>query len=344
MKNDTNSPCVDVNDILYSITQKNLVYNYNFMYFSNKAVSSSGTVEYKHPDGWIYSDSGSSGEIGLEGDRCRILKSNDDTSLMTLKQNLNEFPRWETVLQGESVSAKGTMSISDKCQVTVTISDCITSNEQSFYLDAGGEVEFDLGIDVDITAKNLFIQVSSSSKSAIIKISSIYANIGKVAIENLPCIVNGVIGERKQYIATENSPAEEISLCADAKPVLANQTRLNSVLNYRFGKSDQGYSLLPDVRGYFSRAWNNSASIDKDPSSREMLGDKAVKGDFVGTQEEDIFTEHDHKIDYSTVPISQGPGAAGTGLNLTVSSNTAKNGGGETRPVNIAELYTIKWA
>ncbi len=331
-----------VEELLYSLQQRNLVYNYNFLYFSNKTIESS-LVHYRHPDGWVYDNLGQGTQITLSSNNsCRIVTSSDDDSMMTFKQALHEFPRWESQLIGKTVTAKAYLNLSEGCKVNVSLTDGIVSNIKS--LQVAGDVVIELQLDVNSKAKGLHIIIESASKSSVITISKVYANIGIIAIENLPCIVNGIIGERKQYIATENPPAEELSLCNESTELPPTYSRLNSVLNKKFGKGLNGLSILPDIRGYFSRSWNNGSSNDPDASTRTMLGNKALTGDYVGTVEGDVFAEHLHEMKFSTTSIVQGDKLPATGINLTVTSETEKNGGKETRPINIAELFTIKWA
>ena len=332
----------DINDLLFAMQQRNLVYNYNFLYFSNKSIESS-VIKYNHPDGWLYKDAGSGGQIGLDDVSCRITTSSDDTSIMTFKQALHEFPRWENTLLGKTVTAIAYVSTSAKCEMTISLSDGVKSSSKS--IQVGGDYTLDLQLEVDANAKQLYIEIQSSSNSAVINISKIYANLGNIAIENLPCIVNGIIGERNQYIATQNPPVEELSLCNQAIELTINQTRLDSVLNERFGKGSNNLSLLPDIRGYFSRAWNNNADIDPDASTRTMLGEMQTKGDYAGTVEEDVFASHNHELKFSSASIvSAAQGTPATGIDITATSNTQPIGGKETRPKNFAELYTIKWA
>lgn len=331
------------NEWLYSLQQKNLVYNYNFLYFSNKTVISN-IVTTNHPDGWLYNDPGSGGNISLDGEDCVIVTSSDSTSTMTFRQGLNEFPRWQSVLNGNTVTAKVLTTVSADAEIKVILSDGITSNIKTSTLATGGDFNVELTLDIASDASTLYIEIQSQSPSAQITISKAYANIGKVAIESLPCIVNGIIGERKQYVATQNSPAEELSLCTGVTELGPNHTRLSSVLNRRFGAGQNDLSLLPDMRGYFSRSWDNGATVDTDASTREMLGNTTVVGDYVGTVEADDFISHVHQLDYSTTPITFGQGSPTTALNTLEPSQTKETGGTETRPKNIAELYTMKWA
>jgi hypothetical protein len=62
-------------DLLFAMQQRNLVYNYNFLNYSNKVIDT--IVTYGHPDGWIYQDSGTNGFIGFDpsSNSCLIKKS-----------------------------------------------------------------------------------------------------------------------------------------------------------------------------------------------------------------------------------------------------------------------------
>lgn len=326
---------------IQSLQQRNLVYNHDFRYFSNQTTESS-VIFYSHPDGWVYADPGPGGQIGLEAPNCRIVTSRDDTSKMTFSQALHEFPRWESALLGKTVSAKVCLSISSGSRFTVSLTDGNTTVSQT--ISSEGETVVELHLDVSVSAQKLCIEIASVSNAAVVTIGSICANVGCITIENLPCMVCGVIGETRQYIATHNPPAEELSLCRAPVELGPNETRLSSVINGRFGTGPAKRSLLPDVRGLFIRAWNNNANVDPDAATRTMLGDPNKKGDFVGTSETDIFAAHVHELKYAPQPITMNTGSAATGLNTTTTSSTESTGGAETRPKNVAELMTIKWA
>ncbi|MFT4928069.1 MAG: hypothetical protein ACI8WB_004184 [Phenylobacterium sp.] len=208
---------------LYSLQQKNLVYNYNFLYFSNKTTVSSVT-EYHHPDGWVYGDSGTGGQITLAGEQCKIVTGTGTDSLMTFSQALHEFPRSASRLNGHTVTARAVMTASKNSQITVILSDGISSTVRSTTLAADGDIDITLSLDIASNAQQLTIEIQSPSQSAIITISKVFANLGQYALESLPCMVSGVIGERKQYIATENPPAHELSLCSEAIELSSNQT------------------------------------------------------------------------------------------------------------------------
>ncbi len=336
-----------INELIYALQQYNLVYNYNFLYFSNKFLDpQTQKINYKHPDGWIYNDNGDGAQISLDDESCRIVTSYDKNSTMTFKQALHEFPRWKSVLIGKTVTAKVHLSLLQNelpVNLSVTLSDGITRSSK--YFQEAGDFIVELYLDINATAEKLYIEIQSTSISTVIKITKVYANLGTIAIETLPCIVNGFIGERKQYISTEIPPATELSLCEESVELLDSYSRLNSVLNNKFGTGKNGNSLLPDMRGYFSRAWDNDSTTDPDAANRTALGKGNVSGDHVGTVEEDQYKQHDHQLKFNiNGQVIGGTSAPSTIINITSGSKTEKSGGAETRGKNISELYTIKWS
>ncbi|MBE0391979.1 hypothetical protein [Flavobacterium sp. PL002] len=342
-----NSSFFNNDDFLYAMLQRNLVYNYNFINYSNKIIDGNN-IDYKHPDGWVYEDNGANAKIGFdpESNSCIIIKSRS-TDVMTFKQTINEFPRWKDLICSKKVSACAIIANvgSLDCEITFSIYDGMNTSSVSAFFKSKEHKEINIVLDVASNASTLVISIQSSSTDAVIYIRKIFANLGSVALENLPCIVEGTIGERKQYMSTDVPPAMELSLCNASAELPMTYTRLNSFLNGKFGKGTNGYSLLPDMRGYFSRAWDNKAKIDTDATKRTPLGQGKVSGDNVGTVELDQFKEHDHELQFDlTGQIPAGPSAAMPSINRMMTSNTVKNGGTETRSKNISELYTIKWA
>ena len=55
---------VSMDDRIDASQQQNLVYNYDFRYFSNQLATIASWYSYKHPDGWVFTDSGTDGKIG----------------------------------------------------------------------------------------------------------------------------------------------------------------------------------------------------------------------------------------------------------------------------------------
>ena len=333
-------------DLLFAMQQRNLVYNYNFLYYSNQTLDT--VVTYEHPDGWVYQDAGTGGLVGFDPttNSCMIKKSSGD-DLMTFTQAINEFPRWTRLLSGKKVSASTVIEVpgTSSCEVTFSLSDGKGVSSKSVYFEAGETKEIDISLDVNEEAKNLIISIESSTSEIVLYINKVYANVGNIALESLPCIVEGTIGERKQYMSTDVPPAEELSLCNESTELSASYTRLNSFLNGKFGVGQNGNSLLPDMRGYFSRAWDNGAKTDPDAANRTALGEGTVVGDNVGTVEEDEFKEHTHQLLFDlSGQIPAGTAASLASINKTLTSDTEKTGGAETRSKNISELYTMKWS
>ncbi len=329
-------------DFLYAMQHYNLVYNYDFRYYSNQ-IQNGNVTEYGTPDGWVYSDPGANGSISFDAstNECILIKSEDD-SLLSFSQNIQEFPRWQSMLLGKRVTAKVVLNISIESAVNITLSDGVDSNTITKSGQGDFEIEVQLGINPEATLVS--IAVTSTTPFVTISISKVYANVGEVAIANLPCIVQGVIGERKQYLATETPPAGEFSLCASPQELSPDYTRLNSVINQRYGVGDNGGSLLPNIGGYFSRAWDNGAAVDPNADDRLTWGGSDVSGDHVSTLEDDTFLSHNHVLDFlvGTATIVQ-EGDTAT-IVTTDTSTTESTGDDETRPKNITELYTMKWA
>lgn len=83
---------------------------------------------------------------------------------------------------------------------------------------------------------------------------------------------------------------------------------------------------VPDFRGYFVRAWDNSAGIDP--------------GRAIGTEQDDAFKSHTHNVPVH-VSDSSGNGAADGSSTVTNNPPTSATGDTETRPKNIAAQLCI---
>ncbi|MCL6415092.1 hypothetical protein MIB92_05475 [Aestuariirhabdus sp. Z084] len=318
----------------------NLVYNAYFEYFSNQIEDAAGSVLYNHPDGWLYSDKGTGGRISKVNDFCSILTSNG-AGEMVFKQQLHEFPRWKQYLLGRTISAKIRLSLPSAANVSLILSDGFHDVEQT--ISQQGDHCIKLKMKVGSKAEVVSVSIASSDSGKLIYIESVTANLGNRPKQNLACIVSGSIGERRQYIAALVAPPRELSLCAEPLELTENQSRLDSVINKKFGAGPNGRSLLPDMRGYFSRAVDRGAGVDKDATDRVMLGNSQITGDYPGTWQADAFYQHSHSLGFVTATNVQG-GGGGMGLITGQTTETSVAGGKETRSQNIAELYTIKWA
>lgn len=340
---------LNTEDLFFLLQQRNLVYNYNFINFSNRGDAVTPD-EYGHPDGWLYTNDGSGAAIGLDESTgaCRIKKSSDDSE-MVFSQMISEFPNWQFILRGEKVSStvEVTNNWTDTFEIVVELSDGKTSSVISREVKSSTTEKIELSHNVNSHASNLKYTITCSTPNAEILIHKAYANIGDSALDSLRCMVEGFIGERKQYVSTNTPPTTELSLCEESKKLSeyeGSYTRLSSYLNGAFG-GDMADSYLPDVRGYFSRAWDHGAGLDTNAADRAALGEGSITGDNVGTVEEDIFKEHKHQLKFVLTPIAWEKGSPVKALNDGSSeTELAGEGDKETRPKNVAELYTMKWA
>jgi hypothetical protein len=347
---DSTQSRVSVEDQIYALQQRNLVYNSDFRYFSNANIENLNITQYEIPDGWVLQNPSENGSAYFDDvNKEFVIMTGIGNDLITFSQALHEFPRWKKYLCNKVVTAKVTLKLDVNGTATVTLTDGITSN--SITRSGIGDYEIVVQTAVSENAQLLNIQISSDLAGTQINISNVCANVGLVALENLPCIVEGIIGERKQYIATENPPAEELSLCTSPVELDENYSRLNSVLNGRFGRGSNDRSMLLNMGGYFSRAWDNTAQVDPDADDRTAPGTGIISGNNVSTVQQDSFLRHSHGLDFtvSNLSIIGGDIPPNSSQVTKTSSETnpepvSQDEGKETRSKNIYELYTIKWS
>ena len=241
-----------IEELLYAMQQKNLVYNYNFLYFSNKKANDI-LINYGHPDGWVFTSEDGCGIIGLNtsANSCLIRTGNEKVKL---SQALHEFPRWRENLTGKKITAKAHIHLASNSVITFSLSDGVKT--KTSLVKGTGDIEPEVQIDVSKDATQLQLSIESSTTNVVINISKVYANIGNIALEGLPCIINGVIGECKQYLFIETPPAGDLLLGKVQEELAPDYSRLNSVLNKRYGKANNGMSLLPDIHKYVSHKKN----------------------------------------------------------------------------------------
>ena len=85
---------------------------------------------------------------------------------------------------------------------------------------------------------------------------------------------------------------------------------------------------IPDLRGYFTRAWDHGRGIDV--------------GRALGSVQADAFASHQHQLRAGNDNSgSTNPGHGGSG-DFLVSSQSGLTGDTETRPKNISLMYCIK--
>ncbi len=261
--------------------QQNLVYNHDFRLFSNQSGAISSWYDYQHPDGWIFSDNGTDGKVGYDTvlECCKIQTSSDGSGSRILKQSLHEFVNWKNLLLGKTVTLKAFVKGGALLKLSdgVSVTSCVLQN-------TGAIEEVELQIETGLFVTELTFSIESETAANIIEIYKVYANKGNHAIETLPCIIQGHIGEIKTYNATEIAPAGEFELNGIELP--AGYTRLDSFLNGKLGRGNNGRSKLIDGRGMFERQWAHGSDNDPDRAGRTNRGD-GVNGDRVGTRQGD---------------------------------------------------------
>lgn len=112
--------------------------------------------------------------------------------------------------------------------------------------------------------------------------------------------------------------------------------------------------LIPDIRGYFLRGLDPSATTDPDAASRTVPGIKdnsnAWTGANLGSVETDQYKSHTHPplapntnfvetVGGGAVDITTNPGT----ITVNFPATTGASGGTETRPVNFAVYFYIKY-
>jgi len=86
----------------------------------------------------------------------------------------------------------------------------------------------------------------------------------------------------------------------------------------------------PDLRGYFIRGWSEDNSRDPDGPRAALTG------------QDQEFLSHVH-AESVRKPSGAGIADGTSGTSTGTAVNTAAAGGAETRPVNVALMFVIKW-
>ncbi len=335
--NDDASFATTVTNRLDAAYQRNLVYNGDFMLYSNKT-GTANWYEYKHPDGWIFSDNGSDEKIGYDSSSecCKIISSSDGSS-MSLKQALHEFPRWQNKLRTKKVTAK--IRIKGSANITVKLSDGVNTVQQ--VCSGSGSIEIiQLQLTLNAAATGLWLEIATTSVTQTIEIYEAYCNLGEIALSGLACQI-----ERIGLWQGLDEKYPETVMEGDTTEIPAGYTRLESWLNGRFGTGSNGRSKLPKLRGRFLRVWADGSTDDPDRSTRTDRGN-GTTGDYPGTLQDDQNKLHSHSIPYQFGTASNagyynvGPSSGYTGVYLS----TDGNGGNQANPRNINHLAGIRWA
>lgn len=240
---------------------------------------------------------------------------------------------------------------------------------------AAAKAEFEK---IDFTKKgtiySLKVEVKKTSGGSYTTIS----NEPMKAVPYARYAFNGVpVGTIVAYGGDKNNVPEGWLLCDGASVAQADYPQLYAIIGSAWGESGSSFNL-PDLRGRFLRGVDGGAGNDPDADSRVEIASGGNTGDDVGTLQIGHIQSHNHGItdpghnhsynNYfwlessaaawpgakSTGSSLQGYGGSSdydnkyiyfehhTGANLTGIS-VDNSGGSETRPVNAAVHYIIKY-
>ncbi len=136
-----------------------------------------------------------------------------------------------------------------------------------------------------------------------------------------------------------NTPPSGYLECNGAAVSRTTYASLFATIGTTFGSGDGSTTFnLPDMRGYFPRGWSNSGSVD----SGRTFG--STQADTVGPHTHSVLSIDTADIGFllqvgGTQPAVDGFGSSGS-TNFTVPANTGTT---ETRPVNVALMFCIKY-
>jgi microcystin-dependent protein len=151
------------------------------------------------------------------------------------------------------------------------------------------------------------------------------------------------------------SPVEPAGwMVCDGRVLEVSQYReLFAVLGYRYSKTRGGTTFnLPDLRGYFLRGVDPTGKVDPDTSERKMV-DGSQKAE-VGSMQQYALQLHEHELTQATAAAMPSDSGTEAGTVATMTGQTTKviadtdtvqlqTSAAETRPVNVAVYYLIKF-
>jgi len=172
------------------------------------------------------------------------------------------------------------------------------------------------------------------------------------AIQTLMSAGSAEVGEPRGFFA-ETPPDGWLE--ADGSAVSrATYAALFAAIGVMFGNGDGSTTFnLPDLRGRFLRGWDHGAGVDPDAASRADRGD-GTTGDHVGTKQAHALEEHEHKLDvgvdtgsdqmaYKADNVSTTLNPLPNNVVATAGAHVANVSQNETRPVNIAVMWCVKY-
>lgn len=129
--------------------------------------------------------------------------------------------------------------------------------------------------------------------------------------------------------------------CNGASLLRADYPGLFAVIGTVHGTADGTHFNLPDLRGKFPRGYDHGAGNDPDAASRTAPTGGA-SADNVGSKQADGFKAHTHQA-YAQGQLDTVAGGATLIYDLSSLAATGSTGGNETRPINIALMFVIKY-
>lgn len=216
--------------------------------------------------------------------------------------------------------------------------------------------DYTLKVEVKKTSGGTYTTISNSVMNAV--------PYARVAANGVP------VGTIVAYGGDKNNVPTGWLLCDGASLAKTDYPQLFAAIGGAWGTSGASFNM-PDLRGRFLRGVNDGATNDPDGASRTAINTGGNTGNLVGSLQGEAVKSHNHTLTDPThshsyndvyyseaggsvsVPSNVGSaggdndnagyqlarttGASGTGITL------ASYGGSETRPVNAAVYYIIKY-
>ncbi len=207
-----------------------------------------------------------------------------------------------------------------------------------------------LDLDADLSAAYNYINTIATSLALKLDSSARGATNGVASLDSTTKVPRSQlsgraydIGDIKPWPSEDLPDSGDWLECDGAELSIDDYNALYLVIGNTWGTADtSGNFVLPDARGKFFRGWDHSAGNDPNADSR-------TGGDHVGSTQSDQFKRHQHRIGYynSTHATSGNepqidPWVGLGNLVVTFPEDTTV-GGDETRPVNAAVMYVIRW-
>ena len=172
----------------------------------------------------------------------------------------------------------------------------------------------------------------------------------------------GQVGQLVEWPA-DKAPDGPLLYCDGSEVSRTVYADLFELIGETYGAGDGATTFnVPDYRGYFRRAMDDSAGVDPDSGVRTDRGD-GVGGDAVGTKQDMMYQSHTHQLwsnngaagdargignssaSYGVSGVLNGSGGQGYFLKDRANTGTqliSNAGGGETRPKNInVKIYIV---